>query len=466
MTERVNTDAVVVGGGTAGMNAAVQLARVGLSVALLEQRQMGRGGARWCNGVVPWQFERAGLAVPTAPEVRSAGGTTHMVAPDGRNGFALTDSPTLEVDMRLLNDRLLGEARELGVRLFDRAGLPNAELDGPRIASVTATAAPEGAAAPTAHRFDAPLFVDASGRAGVLRRQSPTLARWCTDVEPGQMCSAAQFTYAIRDRDGAAAFLDRHGAEPGDTVDWLGFAGGFSALVISVDESLDEVGILTGTLASDEWGSGDSILDTALARHPWIGEPLFGGSGLIPLRRPYARFTAPGLALVGDAASQVFPAHGSGIGIGLIAGRMLAEAVERDGATRADDDGDPGSEQTVWDYQSSFMREHGGTLAAYDALRRLSSRLGTPGVLRMFRAGLFSEATAGAGLDQTWAPPERPVLLRQARALAGDPGLAARVLPYLARAAAAHPLYARYPEAADERDLRRWARTTDAVLGR
>ena len=28
---------------------------------------------------------------------------------------------------------------------------------------------------------------------------------------------------------------------------------------------------------------------------PWIGEPIHGGFGVIPLRRPYARFTAPGL---------------------------------------------------------------------------------------------------------------------------------------------------------------------------
>ena len=69
------------------------------------------------------------------------------------------------------------------------------------------------------------------------------------------------------------------------------------------------------------------MLDGARADEPWLGESISGGSGVIPLRRPYARFTAPGLALVGDAACQVFPAHGSGIGMGLIAGRMLADAV-------------------------------------------------------------------------------------------------------------------------------------------
>lgn len=464
MTRHVTADAVVLGGGTSGVNAAVQLARLGLDVALLEQRRMGTGGARWLNGVLAWQFERAGLAVPEPPEVHSPGGRTHFVSPAGRHGFTIEQGPTLDVDMRRLNERLLAEARALGVQLFERAGAPRAEIDDGRMASIELTVAPEGGE-PVEHRFDAPLFVDATGRAGVLRRQHPTLRDWCPEVRDDQLCSAAQHNFSIADRDAAQRFLEQHAARPGDVVDWLGFAGGFSALVVHVHEDLDEVSVLTGTLGTSTWGSGTSILDLLRARQPWIGEPRFGGSGLIPLRRPYDRFTAPGLALVGDAACQVFPAHGSGIGIGLIAGRMLAEAVERDGLTRADDDGDPGSEQTLWDYQASFLREHGGTLAAYDALRRLSTRLDSPGVQQMFDAGLFDEATAGAGLDQRWNPPEAEALRARARALATRPGLASVMVPYLARAAAALPLYARYPEVADERELRRWSLAARATLG-
>jgi glycine/D-amino acid oxidase-like deaminating enzyme len=74
VSRHVAADAVVLGGGTSGVNAALQLARIGLDVALLEQRRMGAGGARWLNGVLAWQFERAGLAVPERPEVHSCGG--------------------------------------------------------------------------------------------------------------------------------------------------------------------------------------------------------------------------------------------------------------------------------------------------------------------------------------------------------------------------------------------------------
>ena len=74
---------------------------------------------------------------------------------------------------------------------------------------------------------------------------------------------------------------------------------------------------------------------------------------------------------MGDAACQVFPAHGSGIGMGLIAGRMLADAVA--------DAVDPGDEQVLWGYQAAFQHEFGGLLAAFDAFRRMSTVLGGDG---------------------------------------------------------------------------------------
>ncbi len=46
-------DAVVVGAGTAGAGAALQLARRGMEVVLLDRRPTERGGAQWRNGVRP-----------------------------------------------------------------------------------------------------------------------------------------------------------------------------------------------------------------------------------------------------------------------------------------------------------------------------------------------------------------------------------------------------------------------------
>lgn len=447
----IEADVVVVGAGTAGAGAALQFARRGRRVLVLEQRAADRGGARWDNGIIPWQFERAGLVPPAPPECAPAGGTTVMVGPDGTS-FCVPHNPVLSTDMRQLTERLMDEARSYGTQVIDHIRDLTAEVRDGRVRAVNCSVDGRGAL-----HIRAALFIDASGRSAALRHQVTTLDRWCPDVTPSGLCSAGQYSHDVADPSGAHEFLERHGAEPGDAVTFIGFAGGFSALSISVSSDLDEVGVLTGTLGQREWGTGPSLLTLTRARHRWIGPPRFGGAGLIPLRRPYARLTAPGLALVGDAACQVFPAHGSGIGISLVAGALLAEATA--------ETEDLGGEQNLWRYQAAFHLEFGGTLGGYDVIRRLSSRLGTAGVSEMFRAGLVGPGSTLAGLRQTWWTPPPSELPRLAAALAVRPGLAARVLPALARSSLAHHVYERYPQTADLGALRRWERWSDSLLG-
>ena len=252
-------------------------------------------------------------------------------------------------------------------------------------------------------------------------------------------------------------FLERHGASPGENVTVVGTNGGFSTRGIAVSPDLDRVGVLVGCLANGRYGTGPGMLDAVRAREPWIGEPVSGGFGVIPLRRPYARFTAPGLALVGDAACQVFPAHGSGIGVGLVAGRILAESVG--------DASDPGDEATLWRYQAAFQHELGGALAAYDGVRRMSTALGTRGVTAMVGAGLMTEPMTRAGLDQVWNGPSASELPGMAARMARRPGLAAAMLPRLARSQVAGGMGRRYPAAVDEGALARWDRRVDRLLG-
>lgn len=467
----VTADAVVVGAGTAGLNAALQLARRGLDVVVVESRRIGEGGARWDNGVVAWQFARAGLAAPDGDEVHAGTGRTWLFGP-GDVGPVPVESPTRHADMRRLNDRLVGLCSDVGVAFFDHARDVTVRADATRVRALDLVAAPvpAPAAAPAAagpgHRNDgvasalrieASLFVDAAGRKGVLRSQVPELATWCPPVGRDLLCTASQYLYDVADPSGAERFLHDRGAAPGDGVTWVGLDGGFSALAVGLSPECRSVSVLTGTIAGGSWGSGHNILDRFLAEHPWIGEVRYGGDGLIPLRRPYARLGAAGVALVGDAACQVFPAHGSGIGIGLIAGTVLAEQVA------ATDD--PGSDDAVWAYQHAFHSEHGGTLAAYDTFRRCNSELGSDGVRRMFASGLFTTDMGGSGLEQRWSEPTAAQTIAALRAYRRDPGLARTMIPWLARCAVASRLGGRSPVEPDLAALRAWDRRLARVVG-
>lgn len=450
-------DAVVVGAGTAGANVAGQLARRGLSVALIEQRSFDKGGAYWHNGVPPWQFDRAGVARPEPPEKVADGGILHLFGPDGSHGVTI-DNPVWPVDMALLGARLRRDACAAGASVFDQAHDLVVQTDGARVVAIGVNASRDGATN-TCHRIEARLFIDAAGWRGVLRRQSPVLRAWCAPVRGPQLCSAGDHQLRVADQDGARAFLHRHGAKPGDGVTVVGCDGGFSTRAIRVAADLSHVSVLVGCLADGRSSSAPRMVAAARNAEPWLGEPRVTGQGVIPLRRPYARLVAPGIALVGDAGCQVFPGHGSGIGIGMIAGTMLADAIGGAGTA------DPGDEIVLWRYQAAFHREFGGLLASYDAVRQMSSALGSNGVSEMIRAGLLNPTLSRAGLDQREVSPAPQDLPRMIAALVTRPRLAAHVLPWLLRARAASLWAKRFPLEANDAKLAKWDERMGQIVG-
>ncbi len=451
----LQVDAVVVGAGTAGANVAGQLARHGLSVALIERRAFGKGGAHWHNGVPPWQFDRAGVARPEPPEKVADGGTLHLFGPDGTHAVTI-DNPVWSVDMALLGDRLRNDARSAGVHVFDQADSLAVETNGDRVTAVSFHGCREGSNV-AHHRLEASLFVDAAGWRGALRRTSPILSRWCAQVRGPQLCSAGDHQLRVADQNGAQAFLERHGAKPGDGVTVVGCDGGFSTRAIRVSEDVSHVSVLVGCLADGRSSSAPRMIAATRNAEPWLGKATVTGQGVIPLRRPYARLVAPGIALVGDAGCQVFPGHGSGIGTGMIAGTMLAESVA--------DASDPGDETVLWRYQAAFHREFGGLLASYDAVRQMSTALGTQGVNAMVHAKLLNPTLSRAGLDQREATPALRDLPAMVASLARRPRLAATVLPWLARGRAASMWATQFPHEVDAAQLARWEKRMSRLLG-
>jgi hypothetical protein len=290
-----------------------------------------------------------------------------------------------------------------------------------------------------------------------VRRQVPGLARNCPPVEPEHLCSAVQEVRLVRDRLGAAEFLRKHHAGPGETLCWPGIHGGFSALNVAVAEDSESVDLLAGVIADGRHGTGTALLRSVVQREGWIGRRLAGGSGCVPLRRPYYRLAAPGVALVGDAACQVFPAHGSGVGPGLLAARILADTVARNS--------DPGCEQATWAYQASFHRKYGHVLAAYDVFRRFSQTLSDRETALLIDSGLVTEAGWRAGLEHVLPAAslrEPPVTLS---GLARAAPMTARLGLALTRMAAASALYRLHPARPDESHLRRCSATVARLFG-
>ncbi|HVI02644.1 MAG TPA: hypothetical protein VM869_28255, partial [Enhygromyxa sp.] len=162
-----------------------------------------------------------------------------------------------------------------------------------------------------------------------------------------------------------------------------------------------------------------------------------------------AKALAPDPRLLGDSGCQVFSAHGSGIGVGLLAGKMLAESLVRG-------DGLPG-------YQRRFMREQGGVLAAYDVFRRYSQHMHTDDLLTLMRAGLIDAESSAAATAQRLPTLDLKTAKHKLEALTRAPTQALALAPTVARMAAAVGLYRAYPDEPDY--LHHWSRAIARVVG-
>ena len=422
LPEQKYVDVLVVGAGTAGLYAAWRLKKLGLSVLCVERTKPGRGGAQWVNGVPAWSFAELGLRDRSLER----GDLFSMGPASGSCRFTVADNPVLDVDMRELNQELHELCEAADVDLWFESSVVAHKVDAGGLREVTVR---RGEQNREYVEVCARLFVDASGLKGSLRKSLVSMADIWPDIAPSDLCAAAQYVMNIRSMDDARAFLATTNLRDREAMGWLGVHGGFSLLRVHVDLEQEEVSLLTGSIAEQGTPSGKRILQNFVDRHDWIGDAKFGGSRVIPLRRPYSVLGAGRIALIGDSASQVFAPHGSGIAMGMLGGLHLASVVEKVLAAH----GDIGSDQALWDYSRDFHTAWGGILAFGDAFRRFSQSLSAHDMDELFRSGLMTSHLLRDGLTQLKPTVDLASLPMQARALFMMPRLGARLVNVLGR---------------------------------
>ena len=369
-------DVIVVGGGSAGSAVARATAKVGLATLLLEKGRLDEAGAGWVNGVHARSFDEAGIARPEAPErrairplegVEAHGHRFHLVAGWGPERLVFDDTGVLEVDMRHLNRRIRKDAVMAGAELREET----------RVLTVA-----DGVLKTSRGDERGRVIVDATGLGGFFRTEKPNAA---------DICAAAQGVYRVTDRAAAYAWCAAQGATPGDTVCFTSVAGGYSIVSARLEEGAAgaELSVLTGSVPVLGHPSGVSLRNAFVASMPWVGPMVFGGQAPIPLHRPRLKLAfehgQATIVRVGDAAGQVYAAHGSGIGAQLIAAKMLADDLVRDGA------------RGVHRFERRWHRRFLLEFAAADTFRRLSTRLDARALGFLFRRGLLPKSLVARG---------------------------------------------------------------------
>ncbi len=423
MSLPTSVDVAIVGAGTSGAAAARYFAEGGASVVCVERRPLAEAGARWVNGITRTALAEAAIDLPRSATFGQPH-PFHLVTNTGR--VTVRDHDVIDVDMRALVALLQDQAQTAGAVLAGETTVGGRDGD----TLVTDRG-----------RVRARWIVDASGLAGARLLDQPIL-------DTSHLCAAAQAVHEVRDRDAARAWFEAAGVPAGEVCARLGVAGGFSVLNVRLHDGADTVGILTGSIPALGFPSGKAILDQLVREQSWIGARVFGGQGAIPLRRPYDRLARDNVALLGDAACQVFPAHGSGIGAGILAAKLLADTLGGGGALR--------------DYEVAWHRRWGGLFAAYDAFRRWNQTMDPQLLDELMAVGVIDATFARAGLDQAMPKLSLAALSPKARALGRRLGLVPGLARVAAQVGAVHLLSAIYPRS--ERRLGAWSLGMARVL--
>ena len=412
MSRPPSVEVAIVGAGTRGAAAARYFAEQGARVVCVDRRPLAEAGARWVNGITRTAMAEAGIELPASAGFGEPH-PFHLVSDAGR--VVVRDHDVIDVDMRALVALLQRQAQEAGAVMQGETSVLGRDRD------VLIT--DQG-------RVRARWIIDASGLAGArLLDQSA--------VGTAHLCAAAQAVFEVKDNEAARAWFAAADIPPGEVYARLGVAGGFSVLNVRLHDGGHTVGVLTGSIPSLGFPSGKAILDRFVREHAWVGARVFGGQGAIPLRRPYDRLARDNVALLGDAACQVFPAHGSGIGAGIVAARMLASTL--------------GAGGTLRDYEVAWHRRWGGLFAAYDAFRRWNQTMDPVQLGELMAGGVLDPSFARAGMDQTMPRLSLGALPPKARALSKQPGLVPGLARVMAQVGAAHLLSAVYPRSENRR---------------
>lgn len=377
-----SVDVAIIGAGIAGCHLAQALACYGISTALIDQKPIDKAGPHWINAVPAWMFDASGLSQPQGEELFDRNDRFIIRAPNKKTRLVINDLGMLDVHMKLLGNRLKQGFREQKSAHVVEASIKHGNFSHDRLREITGETTEGKSIA-----IKAKLFVDASGLKATLRKNHPHAQRLWPTIHPKDTCTAAQVTFSIKDRHGAQTYLEKQHIHPGDVLSDVGFMGGYSLFRSQIDHNLNHISILCGVRAVPEYDSALSVVGKFVQKNPWIHQSFIDGRGVIPINGPYHQLIAPGLALLGDAACQVYSAHGSGIGIGLIAAKILANTIIEAHHANLD----IGSLPALAKYPRIFHQKYYKRLYFSEHFRKFSQDLDETQMIKLLGSGVLSD---------------------------------------------------------------------------
>lgn len=345
-------DLIVIGAGTAGCVLAKTVAKAGFDVCLIDRKIASEVGNKVCGDAIESEFlDFLKIPNPSGEELKQKIEAEEMFSPDKKAVFHFKGAG-FTVDRRLFGQRLLKDAVDSGVTFLDRTWKTGSFTQEGFLVGIVIAARGKSFT-----NLFGKITVDASGVSAVLRRKLlPELGiDGNIDKENLILCyrEIRELNVPLEEPYLIKLYLNQKIA-PGGYY-WI-FPEGNRVVNVGLGVSMK----------SKYPNPKKQLYDFVLSEPQFAGSKVLdGGVGMVPVRRPLPCMTGNGVAVVGDAAYQVNPINGGGIGPsmlgGMIAGETIIEALEK---------GDVSSEG-LWQYNVRYMKSYGARQAGLDILRNL-----------------------------------------------------------------------------------------------
>jgi len=349
-----NYDVIVVGAGTAGCMAAKTLASAGLNVCLVDRKQKQSIGEKVCGDAIGrHHFDNLDLTYPRGEELEQLTSGIDIYSPDQQTVFRVHEERLsgFMVNRHLFGQRLLKEASDAGAVLLDSTHVLEAVLRKGSIRGVSAKNVKTGSKI----ELSSEVTIDASGVSAVLRSKvSPQIG-----IE--QEVSKEDYVVCYRE----IRELEEEISKPDICRIYLNLESAPGGYYWFFPEGGTKVNVGLGVAATGGFPNPKDQLHRIILENPPFKSStiLHGGGGIVPTRRPLDSLVGNGIVVIGDAACQVNPIHGGGIGPsmtgGKIAGEVIVEALE---------EGNP-SRDRLWPTNVRYVRSYGAKQASLDVFR-------------------------------------------------------------------------------------------------
>jgi geranylgeranyl reductase family protein len=354
-------DVIVVGAGTGGCMAAKTVAEDGFDVCLIDRKKQEDVGEKICGDAIgKHHFDKLGLNYPAGEELERKILGVKIYSPNNETVFQVAGKELFGfiLNRRLFGQRLLNDAIDAGATFLELTHAIEPVLKDNYVTGVLA----RDLKTEKHLRFSSQVVVDASGFSAVLRKKLPEKMGIDTKVNKEDVVVCYREIRKLKEQASEEEFLKLY-------LSQKVAPGGYGWIF---PERGERVNVGLGLAMLGRFPNPKTQLYNYV-----LSKPFFEGSSLVnggvwydPTRRPLDCMTGNGIIIVGDAACQVNPIHGGGMGPSMRGGKLAGETI-----MEALENGDV-SREGLWIYNSRYMEWYGAKQAGLDVFRMFLQQLG------------------------------------------------------------------------------------------